>query len=111
MGESLKIEAESTLTDRFQTTVPETVRRALRLRKRDKLHFTILPSGDVLLSKASPTAEVDPVLDRFLEFVEHDMQRRPESLRAVDASLVERISTLVGDCAVDLDAALPDEDE
>ena len=28
---------ESTLTDRYQTTVPETVRRALRLGKRDKI--------------------------------------------------------------------------
>lgn len=29
-------EVESTLTDRYQTTVPETVRRALKLGKRDK---------------------------------------------------------------------------
>jgi hypothetical protein len=33
------LEAESTLTDRYQTTVPETVRRALRLRKRDKIQY------------------------------------------------------------------------
>jgi antitoxin PrlF len=31
------LEAESTPTDRYQTTVPETARRALRLRKRDKI--------------------------------------------------------------------------
>ena len=30
------LEVESTLTDRYQTTVPETVRRALQLGKRDK---------------------------------------------------------------------------
>ena len=36
------LEAESTLTDRYQTTVPETVRRALRLGKRDKIHYTCL---------------------------------------------------------------------
>ena len=30
---SAPLEAESTLTDRYQTTVPETVRRALRLKK------------------------------------------------------------------------------
>ena len=29
------VEADSTLTDRYQTTVPETVRRVLRLGKRD----------------------------------------------------------------------------
>lgn len=32
------LEVESTLTDRYQTTVPETVRRALQLHKRDKIH-------------------------------------------------------------------------
>ena len=37
------LEIDSTLTDRYQTTVPETVRRALKLRKRDKLHYSILP--------------------------------------------------------------------
>ena len=39
------LEAESTLTDRYQTTVPETVRRALRLHKRDKIQYVIRPSG------------------------------------------------------------------
>ena len=31
------LEVESTLTDRHQTTAAETVRRALRLNKRDKI--------------------------------------------------------------------------
>ena len=44
------LEAESTLTDRYQTTVPETVRRALRLGKRDKIHYTVRPSGEVVLT-------------------------------------------------------------
>ncbi len=46
------LEVESTLTDRYQTTVPETVRRALRLGKRDKIHYTIRPSGEVVLTRA-----------------------------------------------------------
>ena len=45
------LEAESTLTDRYQTTVPKTVRRALRLGKRDKIHYTIRPSGEVVLTR------------------------------------------------------------
>ena len=44
---------ESTLTDRYQTTVPETVRRALRLGKRDKIHYTIRPDGEVVLTRAT----------------------------------------------------------
>jgi bifunctional DNA-binding transcriptional regulator/antitoxin component of YhaV-PrlF toxin-antitoxin module len=35
------LEVESTLTDRYQTTVPETDRLALRLGKRDKIHCTV----------------------------------------------------------------------
>ena len=33
------LEVESTLTDRYQTTVPEMVRRSLRLGKRDRVHY------------------------------------------------------------------------
>jgi bifunctional DNA-binding transcriptional regulator/antitoxin component of YhaV-PrlF toxin-antitoxin module len=43
-------EAESTLTDRCQTTVPETVRRALRLRERDKIRYSIRPRKEVMLN-------------------------------------------------------------
>ena len=46
-------QAESTLTDRYQTTVPETVRQALRLGKRDKIHYTIRSDGDVVLTRAT----------------------------------------------------------
>ena len=38
------LEVESTLTDRYQTTVPETVRRALKLGKRDQIHYTLQPN-------------------------------------------------------------------
>jgi antitoxin PrlF len=109
MAKSLKIEAESTLTDRYQTTVPETVRRVLSLRKRDKIHYTILPSGDVLITNASPVSEVDPVLGLFLEFIERDLKGHPERVKAVEASLIQRITSLAGDCALDLDAPLLDE--
>ena len=37
---AIRLQVESTLTDRYQTTVPETVRRVLRLGKRDKIHYT-----------------------------------------------------------------------
>ena len=51
------LEAESTLTDRYQTTVPETVRRALRLGKRDKIHYTVRPSGEVVLTRVDATED------------------------------------------------------
>lgn len=105
------LEAESTLTERYQTTVPESVRRALRLSKRDKIRFTIRPDGDVVLTRAVVTTSEDPVMGRFLNFLAHDIATHPERLAAVDAGLVQRIQFLVGDLKVDLDAALSAEDE
>ena len=44
------LELESTLTDRYQTTVPDAVRRALKLGKRDKIRYLVRPDGRVVLS-------------------------------------------------------------
>jgi len=108
---SAALEVESTLTDRYQTTVPETVRRALRLGKRDKIHYTIRPSGEVLLTRAEASNGDDPVLGQFLGFLARDFARHPERLQAVDAGLVQRMQSLVGDVVVDLNAALSADDE
>lgn len=105
------LEVESTLTDRYQTTVPETVRRALKLGKRDKIHYTIRPSGEVVLTRAASAGEDDPVLGQFLGFLARDMASHPERLQAVDAGLLQRLQGLVGGIDVDLDAALSAEDE
>jgi antitoxin PrlF len=105
------LDAESTLTDRYQTTVPETVRRALRLSKRDKIHYSIRPSGEVVLTRAEASEGDDPVLGQFLGFLARDIASHPERLRAVDAGLVQRIQSLVGGIEVDLDAALTANDE
>lgn len=108
---SATLEVESTLTDRYQTTVPETVRRALRLGKRDKIHYSIRPSGEVMLTRAEAFESDDPVLGQFLGFLARDIASHPERLQTVDASFVQRLHALVGDVAVDLDAALSEDDE
>ena len=108
---SATVDAESTLTDRYQTTVPENVRRALRLGKRDKIHYAIRPGGEVVLTRASPSPGDDPMLGPFLAFLASDMALHPERLQAVDAGLVHRLRTLVGGVDVDLDAALSVDDE
>lgn len=105
------LDVESTLTDRYQTTVPETVRRALRLGKRDKIHYTIRPSGEVVLTRAEAFEGDDPVLGQFLGFLARDLASHPERLRAVDAGLVQRLQSLVGGIEVNLDAALSADDE
>ena len=105
------LEVESTLTDRYQTTVPETVRRALKLGKRDKIHYTIRPSGEVVLTRVEASDGDDPVLGQFLGFLAADITRHPERLQAVDAGLVQRLQSLVGGVDVDLDTALSEDDE
>lgn len=105
------IEVESTLTERYQTTVPETVRRALRLGKRDKIHYSIRPGGEVVLSKAADVEAADPALGAFLGFLAHDMTQHPERLQAIDSELLQRIQALTTGVELDMDAALSADDE
>lgn len=102
--------SESTLTDRYQTTVPDPVRKALRLNKKEKIRYTIQPDGSVLLSRADHS-ESDPILTSFLSFLANDMQKNPQHLASIDPDLVSRIQKLVGSVDVDLEAPLNDEDE
>ncbi|MDT1817770.1 regulator, partial [Acinetobacter baumannii] len=78
------LEAESTLTDRYQTTVPEAVRRALKLGKRDRIHYTIRPNGEVVLTRAEISDGDDPILGQFLGFLARDIASHPEHLQALD---------------------------
>jgi antitoxin PrlF len=104
------LELESTLTDRYQTTVPDGVRRALKLGKRDKLRYVVQSDGKVLLARA-PEAEDDQLLGKFLGFLAHDIEAHPEHLQGVDPGFVARVKALVRDVDIDLDAPLPTDDE
>ena len=105
------LELESTLTDRYQTTVPETVRRTLKLRKRDKIHYTIRPGGEVVLTRAEAADVDDPVLGQFLDFLARDIASHPERLKTLDAGFVQRVQALVAGVEIDLDAPLNADDE
>jgi antitoxin PrlF len=105
------LEVESTLTDRYQTTVPETVRRALRLGKRDKIHYSIRPGGEVVLTRVEATEVDDPVLGQFLGFLARDIASHPERLQAIDSTFVQRIQSLTAGIEIDLDAPLSADDE
>lgn len=99
------LEAESTLTDRYQTTVPESVRRALKLGKRDKIHYAIRADGEVVLTRAVANQD-DPVLGQFLDFLARDMANNPQRIQGIDKALQQRIHKLVANIEVDLDAPL-----
>jgi antitoxin PrlF len=102
---------ESALTDRYQTTVPQPVRRALGLHKRDRIRFAFRANGEVVLQRVSPDpVEEDPALAPFLALLEQDIASHPERLQPIVADLVQRLQDLVGAIEVDLDEALPDDE-
>ncbi|AFY92794.1 type II toxin-antitoxin system PrlF family antitoxin [Chamaesiphon minutus] len=102
--------SESTLTDRYQTTVPDPVRKVLGLNKRDRIAYTIESDGRVTISRAGD-ANNDPLLGQFLDFLATDIQVNPQHVRQVSSDLANRIRSLVGNVDLDLDAPLAAEDE
>ncbi|RQR26273.1 hypothetical protein DIE22_33350 [Burkholderia sp. Bp9142] len=72
--------------------------------KRDKIRYTIRPSGEVVLTRVESSEEDDPVLGQFLRFLAGDIVSHPERLQAIDAELVQRLQSLTVGVEVDLDA-------
>lgn len=106
MMDEININAESTLTERFQTTVPSPVRKALGLQKKDKIAYTLQADGTVVISKLEVQKEHDPVLSSFLVFLESDLQSHPENLVRLTTSSKTKIENLIGDIDLDLDEDL-----
>jgi antitoxin PrlF len=104
------LQLESTLTDRYQTTVPDAVRRALKLGKRDKIRYLLQPDGVVVMERAEDGDADDPALGAFLGFLARDLAAHPQRVTGLTTGLQRRIKSLVGKVEVDLDAALPDEE-
>ncbi len=104
------LQAESTLTDRYQTTVPDIVRKTLGLNKRDKIAYLINADGTVTITR-SEAAEDDPILGKFLDFLAQDMEQNPQHIQPVTTKTLERVQSLVAEVEIDLDAPLSDEDE
>lgn len=102
--------SESTLTDRYQTTIPDPVRKALGLNKRDKICYTIQANGQVVISRADQT-DSDPILGQFLEFLAQDIEKNPQHLQGISSDLVKRVQSLVSEVDLDLNQSLSDEDE
>lgn len=101
-------EDKSTLTDRYQTTVPVSVRKALKLKKREQIKYEILSDGSVLLSKYQNERK-DPVIGEFLDFLERDMGNNPQGLKVATEEIISQVDQLVGNIDVDLDKPLDEE--
>lgn len=105
------IEDSSTLTDRYQTTVPASVRRAMKLERRDRIHYLIRPNGEVVLTRARDESSQDPVMASFLAFLESDLQKHPENIRPITASTFAEAERLTAGIEVDFDEELPEDDD
>ena len=101
------IDVESTLTDRNLTTLPETMRRALKLGKRDKVHYSIRPDGEVVDTRTAAVEVDDPMLGKFLGFLVGDIAKHPNRLQMIDTNLVQHVQRLVGRFDGDLHVPLP----
>ncbi|CAM2149590.1 antitoxin PrlF [Pararobbsia alpina] len=97
--------AESSLTDCFQTEVPEAIRLALKLGKRDKIRYTIAQTGEVTITRASAESELqsDPALDLSTR----SFQRLLRRAAPFPPALLERTKELTEGVEVDLNAHLP----
>jgi antitoxin PrlF len=102
--------SESTLTDRYQTTIPDLVRKVLGLNKRDKICYTIQSDGQVVISRVDQL-ESDPILGQFLDFLARDIQNNPQHIQAISPDLFSRVQSLVFEVDLDLDTPLSHKDE
>lgn len=95
---------ESTLTERYQTTVPNGVRKALGVRGKDRLVWEIR-GDEAVVRRASATedAEDDPALEPFLRLITADIEAHPERLQTVPADLYRRWMAVIEGVEVDLD--------
>ena len=106
------LQAESTLTSRYQTTIPSVVRRALHLSKQDRIRYTVQPDGGVVLSRAEePEEHNDPVLEPFLALLAKDIEEHPERLRPLDTKLLAHARELVEGVEFDINEPLPEDDD
>ncbi len=96
------IRTVSTLTDRYQTTVPEPVRKALSLGKRDQIEYTEVEPGVIVLRRASAEEQIDEAAQAFLRFLERQMVNEASSLTPITAERIARIRALTAGVEVDL---------
>nr|WP_318382213.1 type II toxin-antitoxin system PrlF family antitoxin [uncultured Enterobacter sp.] len=104
--ENIALEAESKLTERHQTTIPAPIRDALRLNGGDRIHYALLSTGDVVISRHQENEE-DHVMASFLNFLAQDIVNNPQSIKPLD--LTRGLELVVG-MDVNLDDEIIDED-
>jgi antitoxin PrlF len=86
-----QLQVESTLTDKYQATVPDAIRKALKLNKRDRIRFTLQADGSVVLSRAAPGDPDDATVRHFLQLLARELESHPERFRALSPPLLKQV--------------------
>jgi antitoxin PrlF len=86
------------------------VRKALRVEKRDKIHYSLLADGRVVLSVVKQP-ESDPVIEKFLSLLAKDIASNPHHTHSVSVDVFNRVQSLIAGVEVNIDAPLSEEDE
>lgn len=105
------LKAKSTLTDRYQTTIPQNVRKALNLSKRDKISYTLRADGVVIISRVEPEDEADAVMSKFLAFLDNDIAENPQTIKPLTSDVRAQMSSLLEGVEYNIGGPLIDEDE
>jgi antitoxin PrlF len=93
----------SKVTDRSQTTLPNGVRKALRLRPgEDSIEWEIR-GDEAVVRRAHAAGGDDPALAPFLELLERDVAGHPERLQGMPEDLYRRLLAVTEAVEVDLD--------
>jgi antitoxin PrlF len=95
---------ESAVTERYQTTVPNGVRKALGVQGKDRLVWEI--RGDEAVVRRAPVPveeEDDPALEPFLRLLAANIEAHPERLQGIPEALYRRWAALVEGVEVNLD--------
>lgn len=106
--------AKSTLTDRFQTTIPTFVRNELGLKKRDSIEFLKSDDGYIVLRRAEEKpeeGEFSPQLLAWLDFIARDHNQRPDQIKPFTAEMRDKAYALTLGADIDLNSALPPENK
>lgn len=90
---------KSKLTRRSQTTIPKAVKNALRLGAGDSIGYVIEGEAVRMVNAREADDHHDPLIEHFLEFLEHDMHRG--NIKEIPRSLRQRIEQLTEGVAID----------
>lgn len=114
MNKFFKWLGKSTLTDRFQTTIPTFVRNELGLEKRDLIEFLKSDDGYIVLRRVEQKqqeGEFSPQLLAWLDFIAKDHNQRPEQIKPFTKQMRDHVYHLTNGLDIDLDSALPAENK